>query len=273
MSVNNTFNKLRRTDVKRRILCLMLAFAMLFALCSCGGSGRYKEVKTLGEQEYSIAFRNGDSTYHYVDRALRQLSYDGDIDVLEEKWFGGSEVSFPKDRDAMADIGYVEQRSFTIGVDLDSYPMCFESGSGYDGFDVELAGKVCEKLGWQLKIQPIRSEDTFIELNSGNIDCAWGGVMLDPDSTDYTVLVTYMSVDMVIAGRSGESGSLGGKTMIMGTSQYYLELMEENDRASSRLGQIARQNGTMQDYFRALDSGECDFILTTDAAVDYANRR
>ena len=81
--------------MKKRIICLALAVIMVFGLCACGGSGKYRVVKTLGTQEYSIGFRNGDSTYHYIDRALKELSYEGAIDELCYKWFGDdSTVSF-----------------------------------------------------------------------------------------------------------------------------------------------------------------------------------
>lgn len=261
--------------MKKRILCIFLAAMTVFGLCACGGGGaKYITAKTVGKRNYSIAFRNGDSTYHYIDKVLRQLSYDGVIDELADKWLGGKgEVSFPKSRNAMEDIGYVEKRTFIIGVDLDSYPMCFETATGYDGFDVELAGKVCERLGWQLKVLPIRSDDTFVELNSGNIDCAWGGVMLDLSSTKYTVLNTYMSVDMVIVSKNGESQRLAGKTLYIGTAQYCLDMLAENERVHAKLGSISRLNGSMDDLFSALDRGDCDFILTTDAAVFHKNYR
>ena len=46
-----------------------------------------------------------------------------------------------------------------------------------------------------------------------------------------------------------------------------------DERISARLGQISRLNGSMDDLFSALDKGDCDFILTTDAAVFYKNFR
>ena len=258
--------------MKKRIICLALAVIMVFGLCACGGSGKYRVVKTLGTQEYSIGFRNGDSTYHYIDRALKELSYDGTIDELCYKWFGDdSTVSFPKKKNALDDIGYVEPRTFIIGVDLDSFPMCYSNGVEYEGFDVELAQKVCDKLGWVLKVQPIHSEDAYIELNSGNIDCAWGGVVLDRTSANYTILVTYMFDELVLAAKGSGSSSIRGKTLYMGTSQCYLDLMEENTGISGKLGQISRIQGGAKDYLAALDRGECDLVMITDSAVDYFN--
>ena len=258
--------------MKKRIICLALAVIMVFGLCACGGSGKYRVVKTLGTQEYSIGFRNGDSTYHYIDRALKELSYEGAIDELCYKWFGDdSTVSFPKKKNALDDIGYVEPRTFIIGVDLDSFPMCYSNGVEYEGFDVELAQKVCDKLGWVLKVQPIHSEDAYVELNSGNIDCAWGGVVLDKECPDYTILVTYMSTDLVLAGKSSNGSSVRDKVLYMGTTQYCLDIMDENSSVSRKLGQITRVQGGTTDYFNALDNGKCDLILTTEAAVEYYN--
>lgn len=261
-----------KTLMKKRIVCLVLALCTLLSLCACSSGGKYKSVKTLGQQQYSIGFRNGDSTYHYIDRALRTLSYEGKIDEISRKWFGSdSAVSFPSKKDALDDLGYIAERTFIIGVDLDSAPLAFQNGEEYVGFDIDLAQAVCERLGWALKIQPIHSEDAYVELNSGNIDCAWGGVALDTQSEKYTILVTYMSTDIVLAGKGTDSSSLRDKILYIGTTQSALDIMNENTSASRKLGQITRVNGGAADYFAALDSGKCDLILTTDAAVDYFN--
>ncbi|MCF0137512.1 MAG: transporter substrate-binding domain-containing protein [Oscillospiraceae bacterium] len=255
--------------MKKRIICLLLAAAALFSLASCGG-GRYKTVKTVSDREYSIAFRNGDVTYHYIDGALRELSSDGTIDVLAQQWLGGkAAVSFPGGKNALDKLGYIEPRVFTIGVDLSSFPLCQKSGNDYTGFDVELARAVCSKLGWQLQVQPIVSRDAYVELNSGNIDCAWGGCVLDPESSSYTVLVTYMSDKLVVAAAGGGKSVLNGGSMYMGTDQMYLDILEENPRIADKLEQITRVSGTPTELFACLDRGECDFIITTASAVRY----
>lgn len=257
--------------MKKRIICLLLAVAAVFTLCACG-SGRYNAVKTLAKQEYSIGFRNGDTTYHYINAALRELSYDGTVDSLAFKWFGREgAVDFPKSKNAIEKLGYIEPRTFTIGADLNSFPLCFMDGKNYTGFDVELARAVCTKLGWQLRVQPILSADAYVELNSGNIDCAWGGVVMDTESADYTILVTYMSDDMVIAAKGGGKNTLMGGTLYIGTDSVYMELLELNPSISKRVDQITRVSGTPTEYFAYLDSGDCDFIITTRSGVEYYN--
>jgi len=257
--------------MKKRIVCLLLALTTLFTLSACGG-GRYKTVKTICDRQYSIAFRNGDTTYHYIDAAIKELNYEGTIDILAGKWLGGkSTVSFASKKNAISELGYIEPRTFTIGVDLSSFPLCFESGSDYDGFDVELARAVCNKLGWQLRVHPILSKDAYIELNSGNIDCAWGGVVLDTESTNYTILATYMSDKLVIAAKGNGKSFLQGGSLYVGTDQMYLDVLEETPNISAKLEQITRVSGTPTEYFAHLDMGDCDFIIATQSGVRYYN--
>ncbi len=259
--------------MKNRIICIVLAVIMALSVCACGVSGgEYKVVKKITDREYSIGFRAGDNAAYYVGLVLKEFAYDGTIDNLARDWFGDSgAVDFEKKKNATKDMGYVEPRDFIIGVDLNSYPMCYPSGSAYTGFDVELAKLVCKKLGWTLKVQPIRSEDAYIELNSGNIDCAWGGVVLDDEEAEYYVLDTYMACELVIAARSGTSNMLRGKTLYMDSAQTYLNVINENARVVKNLAQITRVDGNTSDFFNYLDTEECDYILTTSSAVSYYN--
>ena len=49
------------------MICAVLILCMAFSLCACGGSTYgVRELEVLVEQEYSLAFRNDDSTYNYV---------------------------------------------------------------------------------------------------------------------------------------------------------------------------------------------------------------
>lgn len=260
--------------MKKRIICVILAVIMSLSVCGCGVSGGpYKVVKKVADQEYSIGVRAGDTLYYYIDAALKELSYDGTIDSLARDWFGDAgAVDFPKKKNALDELGYIAPRELIIGIDLNSYPMCYLSGNNYTGFDVELAKLVCKKLGWTLKTHAIRSEDAYVELNSGNIDCAWGGIVLDKESTDYTVLRTYMSNELVIAARSGTSNLLRGKTLYMNSSQAYLDIITEKAHMVKNLAQITRIDGSTSDFFEHLDSGDCDYILTTSSAVSFYNR-
>lgn len=258
--------------MKKRLTALLIALLMIISLTACASDGKYRSVKDLGDIRYSIVLRNGDSTYHYIYAALCELEDEGKIDSLAQDWFGDrSAVDFPSGDARVDDFGYIEQRTFTIGVDLASFPMCFEGSGVYTGFDVELAQAVCDKLGWMLNVHPIKSADTFVELNSGNIDCAWGGIAADLSSADYTILCTYMTTEAVIAGLSTGKGTLSDGVLYMGSSGVLNDILDENERSKNKLGQITRVYGTMAEQFNSLSNGECDFILSTEAAIYYMN--
>ena len=78
----------------KRILCLLLALALMLGCTACGKSvGRasgMRIITTLVEQDYSLAFRVDDPTQKYVDAALQEnaeLEYDvahaGDPETIE----------------------------------------------------------------------------------------------------------------------------------------------------------------------------------------------
>ena len=64
--------------MRKKLICLLLALCL--ALAGCGKiSYGVNPVMTLAEQEYSMAFRNGDSLYYYVVGANEELNAEGTV--------------------------------------------------------------------------------------------------------------------------------------------------------------------------------------------------
>ena len=145
----------------KRFFALILVFAMLLCCTGCGGGGSYgvRPVQTLVEQEYSIAFRPGDTTYTYMAAMVQTLAYEGKVDELAVKWLGDRIIEFDKDPSLMEQIGMPQPKTIIIGVDINSFPMAYVSNGEFWGFDVELAIAVCERLGWTPIFQEIEKED------------------------------------------------------------------------------------------------------------------
>jgi len=266
----------------KRIFCIVFALCLLLTCSACGaGSYGVKTVMTLVEQEYSMAFRNNDPLYDYVTAALRTMAAEGKIAELSRKWLGDDAISFPKDADALTKLlekGPIEPKTFIIGVDINSFPMAYTSGDAYWGYDIELATLVCERLGWTLQIQPIDKENVYIELSSGNIDCAWGGVVLDPadiEAEKYTQFGPYIHNDIVVAARQGSSVwnalKLSGKNMSMPATDEAMAALEAEGKLLKRLGQITRLVGGTVECFEYLYYGKCDAVLTDSTALLYYN--
>ena len=261
------------------MICAVLILCMAFSLCACGGSTYgVRELEVLVEQEYSLAFRNDDSTYNYVTAAIETLNAEGTVGDLTGKWFGSSIIDFKKDAKALEKVGMPEPRTFIIGVDINSFPMAYVVDGNYWGFDVQLAMAVCERLGWTLQIQPIEKENVYVELSSGNIDCAWGGIALDQKEVEagkYTQYGSYVSNNIVVAGRNGSivwnKLKLGGRTMAMCSTEESMAALETDPKLAKRLGQIIRLAGGTMECFEYLYSGKCDVVLTDSTALYYYN--
>lgn len=265
--------------MRKKLVCLLLALVLMLSLAGCGGvSYGVNTIMTLVEQDYSMAFRNDDMVYYYVVAALEELNAEGTINELCRKWLGSNMVSFGKKADALSAYAPPEPRTFIIGVDENSFPFAYGDNGNYWGFDVELATRMCEKLGWTLQVHVVEKENVYIELYSGNIDCAWGGLALpekDIENKRYTVYGPYVHNDIVIASRDGSniwnSLQLSGRKMAMCTTAEAMEALESAGKVTARLGQITRLAGGTTECFSYLFAGKCDLILTDSTAIAYYN--
>ena len=265
----------------KRLICLLLTLCLVFSLCACGGSRfRYgiNTVQILVQQDYSLAFRNNDPLYFYVTAALSVLAAEGRVDQLATKWLGSPALNYAKQADALEKLVPPEPQDLIIGLDVNAFPFSYLSNGEYWGLDVELALAVCEKLGWTLKMQPIEKENVYVELSSGNIDVAWGGIALDPKEAaagNYTQYGPYIHNDIVIATRNGSpvwnKMRLSGRKMCMPSTPEARAALDTDPRLIKRLGQITRLAGGTTECFEYPYAGKCDVVITDSTAVDYFN--
>ncbi len=263
----------------KKLICILLILCMALSLCACG-KFRYgvNTVEVLVEQDYYLAFRNNDPLYFYVTAALSVLAAEGQVDALAVKWLGSPALNFAKQADALEKLQPPEPQDLIIGLDINSFPMAYVSNGEYWGLDVELAMAVCQKLGWTLKMQPIEKENVYVELSSGNIDVAWGGVAIDPKEAaggSFTVYGPYIHNDIVVATRNGSSVwnklRLNVRKMCMPSTPEARFALETDPKLTKRLGQITRLAGGTMECFEYLYAGKCDVVLTDSTAVDYFN--
>ncbi len=269
---------MRRTI--RILVTVLLLLALCLSLTACGSSTNYgvKAIQVLVEQDYSMAFRKDDPTAYYVIGAIQALKEEGKVDELATKWFGQRVINFPTPQFRLEDLEPTEYREFIIGLDVNSFPLAYAANGQYWGYDVELAVAVCEKLGWLINMQPIEKENVYIELSSGNIDCAWGGLALDPDEVDsriYARYGPYIHNDIVVAVRANSFAMnkmmLNGKKMVMPSTPEAMDALNTDPKLIKRLGQITRVAGGTTECFTILYSGNCDAVLTDSTALYYFN--
>ena len=257
----------------KRLLATLLVIALLLPAAGCGKVvGRYRIVDTLGEQSYAIAFRNEDYVRYYVEAALQELAADGTISGLANSWFIEDNTYFASRTNSLDQFQGIPQRTLIIGADQDAYPLSYIDESGqFAGFDVELARAVCSRLGWQAEFISIKAENAYVELSSGNVDCAWGGLAIDPDTDGITVLTPYLTDNLVIITRSDIGAKtlrgLNGSRLAITVEQKYIDLLSADEKLMSRFGEIKRLTGGLQALLNALNSGEADAALVSTTAI------
>ncbi len=261
-----------------KFTAVLLAVCLLLSLSACGAkkigeSGRYRILHTFSTQEMAIGFRNDDFVRYYVDAAIRTLAADGTLHDIAVRWFGEDNTSFVSDSGALEQVGDIPYRTLIVGLDPDAFPLSYTDGDGYSGFDVDCAKAVCERMGWELKFIPIKAADAYVELSSGNVDCAWGGLALDTQSKQYTTLTPYMENDivLVVSSESGvrSTGRLAGKTLAIDVEAIYMDALDTEPDLKAGFGKITRVTGGPQACFQALTAGQADAIVTYSLAAYY----
>ena len=276
-------------SLRARVAALLLALAALFSLSGCGAEvvGKYRVLKTFGEQSYRIGYRLDDQVANYVDAALRVLAADGTVHRLAVEWMGEDKTLIEADANALKDLGAIPARALIVGVSSSAFPMSFAVDGGYDGFDVALARAVCEKLGWQVRFQPVAPADVYVQLTSGNVDCVWGGMTLadvnltesgreKPRDQQLAVSAAYLKSEIVLISRADTRFSstrrLRGQSVMMDSGEQYISAIQSDAGLVRRCGSIERVNGGAQQCFEALRSGEAAAIVTDSVAMAYYNR-
>lgn len=77
-------------------------------------------------------------------------------------------------------LSYVQEKGeFILGLD-DSFPPMGFRGDNEEivGFDIDMAKEVAERLGVELKLQPIDWDSKILSLNKKDIDCIWNGLTI-----------------------------------------------------------------------------------------------
>ena len=109
--------------------------------------------------------------------------------------------------------------TLTVGFDQGYPPYGYVGDDGqFTGFDLELAKAVCEKMGWELKLEPIDWDAKDALIGSGTINCIWNGFTMENREDDYTFSEPYMYNEQVVVVKK-DSGAknledLAGKTVL-----------------------------------------------------------
>ena len=216
--------------MKRRVLALMLAAAMVYGLAACGG------------KDNTDAGNNAPAE----NKLAIQGTEDGVLTV-------GMECQY-------APYNWTQLTDANGAVPIANNP-----GSYANGYDVMIAKKICEEYGWELEIMALEWGGLTPALNAGTIDVAIAGQsmtaerMAEVDMAGpyyYAQIVCMTTKNSPNANATSIHELTGNCTAQTGTI-WYNSCLPQIEGASIQAAAETAPNMTMQ-----LESGTVDFVCT-----------
>jgi polar amino acid transport system substrate-binding protein len=239
-------SKVGGQNMKKRIFGILLVFVMVLSMAACGSKDKENKDTPDTAKNDSAAKSDGE-------------------DTTAKDTAGDDSLQYIKDRGKLI-----------LGLDDAFPPMGFrDDKDNIVGFDIDLAKAVCEKLGIELELQPVKWEAKEQELNTKNIDCIWNGLSLTPEREEQlTMSKPYMqnNISLVVMNDSkiATMADMKGKSLAVQSGSSAEEALdaEENKAFKDSIGTV---NG-FDDYVTALmdmETGNSDAVLMDSIVADY----
>lgn len=134
----------------------------------------------------------------------------------------------------------IESRGYVIvGLDDTFAPMGFRDNQGnIVGFDVDLAKEVFNRLGVEVRFQPIDWDSKVLELNSGTIDMIWNGLSITEERQEQMLFsIPYLANRQIIlisqTSNISQISDLSGKKVGVQISSAAEDAVKANSVSSS----------------------------------------
>lgn len=160
-----------------------------------------------------------------------------------------------------------------VGFDQTFPPMGFKDDKGnFTGFDIELAKLAAEKMGMNIKLQPIDWDSKDAELDSGNINCIWNGFTMTGREGKYEFSKPYMKNRQVLVvkkdAKFNAMADMKGKKLELQQGSTAENALNEHPEFKDGLGEVTLVPENMTALLD-LDQGACDAVLMDEIVARY----
>ena len=141
------------------------------------------------------------------------------------------------------------------------------------GFDIDVATEVANRMGVELKLQPIEWSTKEMELNTGSVDCLWNGLSIDDERKQAMDLSEpYLTNRMVLVvlndSEYTDQASLAGKTIGVQNGSTAEKILEESDFSKTIGNTIGFKDNVTA--FMELETKGIDAIFMDEVVANYA---
>ena len=168
----------------------------------------------------------------------------------------------------------LDKGTLVLGLDDSFPPMGFrDENNNIVGFDIDVATEVANRMGVELKLQPIEWSTKEMELNTGSVDCLWNGLSIDDEREQAMDLSEpYMTNRMVLVvlndSEYTDQASLAGKTIGVQNGSTAEKILEESDFAKTIGNTIGFKDNVTA--FMELETKGIDAIFMDEVVANYA---
>lgn len=194
--------------------------------------------------------------------------------------FTGCKKEAASDKEVASDkddsLTYImDKKEFVLGLDASFPPMGYkDENDEIVGFDIDLAKEVCERMGVELKLQPIDWDSKEMELNDAkSIDCIWNGLSYSEERAEsMTLSESYMTNRQVVVVLTDSTyntlADLSGKTLALQSGSTAAEAVDGNTEFKDSLKEVIKIDDNVK-AMMDLEVGGSDAVAMDEIVARY----
>ncbi len=249
----------------KKVLSLVLAVAMLFALCALVGCGEKEEAVTakvieinLTDEEYAFGVdKNQPELLAKANAFIKKIKEDGTYEAICDKYFGDGTPT-----PVTSAVKDDSKDQLVVATNAHFEPFEYTQGDKYLGIDMEIAAAFADYLGWELVIDDMDFDSVCLSVGQHKCDIAMAGLTVKPDREEHvTFTESYYTASQKIIVKSNDETFKDCKTAAD---------VEAILKGFDKTKKIGVQNGTTGQFYSEGDAdwGFDGFPVTT---VGYKN--
>lgn len=149
------------------------------------------------KEEYAICMKKGNTALRDAfNSALAELKEEGTLEEIQNNYIGDEIGEHPYESPADVDRS---KGTLTMATNAEFEPWEYKEGDKVVGIDADIAQAICDKLGYNLKIEDMAFEAILTSVDTGKADFGAAGMTVTPEreeSVDFTD--TYAEATQVV---------------------------------------------------------------------------